>query len=445
MDPLLSTLILILLALLGARFSFSTEQVPAGPRLLFRTGTHFLFIGWLLGPGGMELITADAVEQLYPLLAIGLGWVGLLFGMQLDREALGQFPPGYFIIALGQALVTYGLFVALGWLGLELLGIRHQVSTLILLAAAAAACVTAPGGIAMVAANFLARGNTLQILFFIASVDALVGIGALQILYSLYHPADVLAGLGPAPALVWLALALGVGVVSAIIFLWLTRPRPTQEELVLYLLGISALGSGAALQLQLSPLFVCVVMGMTVANLAPDHHRVFQALQKWEKPVYVILLLLGGALLTVSTWWVVPLAVGYVVVRALGKWLAGALLVPVTPLPFDVPRNVGLGLIPQGGISLAMAVSVVLTYSGLLLPGGLSAVEVLFDIVVLGVVASELVGPLLTTWVLRGAGEISPGVEDALQEGDTDRARTRALRDTTGAPPPSDAVEGEPR
>ena len=52
MDPLLSSLVLILLALLGARFSFSSEAVPAGPRLLFRTGTHFLFFGFLAGTRG---------------------------------------------------------------------------------------------------------------------------------------------------------------------------------------------------------------------------------------------------------------------------------------------------------------------------------------------------------------------------------------------------------
>ena len=42
MDPLVSTLVVILLALLGARLSFSTERVPEVTRLLFRTGTHFL-------------------------------------------------------------------------------------------------------------------------------------------------------------------------------------------------------------------------------------------------------------------------------------------------------------------------------------------------------------------------------------------------------------------
>jgi hypothetical protein len=82
-DPLLATLILILLALVGARFSFSTVHIAAGPRLLFRTGTHFIVIGFVLGPSVLGLVTREALEHLFPFFALGFGWVGFLFGMQL--------------------------------------------------------------------------------------------------------------------------------------------------------------------------------------------------------------------------------------------------------------------------------------------------------------------------------------------------------------------------
>ncbi len=56
MDPLLTTLGLVLVALLGARLSFSTQSVPAGPRMLLTTGVHFLALGYLLGPGALGLL-----------------------------------------------------------------------------------------------------------------------------------------------------------------------------------------------------------------------------------------------------------------------------------------------------------------------------------------------------------------------------------------------------
>ncbi len=106
------------------------------------------------------------------------------------------------------------------------------------------------------------------------------------------------------PDPIWLVAAVGMGVICGILFLWLTRPRPAGDELVLFLLGIAAFASGAAFQLQLSPLFVSVTMGAVVANLSPDPQRAFRILQEWEKPIYVVFLMLAGALLSFPTIWI---------------------------------------------------------------------------------------------------------------------------------------------
>lgn len=427
MDPLLSTLVLILLALLGARFSFATFSVTPGPRLVFRTGTHFLFVGFLLGPGALNLLGQEAIQQLFPLMALGLGWVGFLFGLQLDRDSLSQFPWSFHAFAVGQAVITYGAFLAIGQGLLTAAGLGGEVPALLLLAAAATACITTPAGIALISTNFLVRGPVRRLLFYVASVDAAVGIVALQVAYALFHPAELVLGLAQVTALGWLVVATGLGIICGILFLWLTRRRVDPDELVLFLLGIAAFASGAALHLQLSPLFVSGVMGVVVANLSPDRQRVFEALRRWEKPVYVVLLLLAGALLRFPTLWILPLAGAYALLRAVGKVAGSAVMAGALPLDFRMPRRGGLGLLPQGGISMAMAVGGVLIYQGLGL-GEMSAVEILFGIIVLGVVLSELMGPFFTTRVLRAAGEISPRVEEALARGDERTAQEEAAR-----------------
>lgn len=442
MNALVGTLVLILLALLGARFSFSTSSVPAGPRLLFRTGTHFLFIGFLLGPHALGLLTLEAVEQLFPLLALGLGWVGFLFGMQLDRENLRQFPRAFYVFAFGQAILTFVIFAALGWVAFFVIGIQGEAAHLLVLGAAAVASVTTPAGIALVSTTFMAKGEVRRLLFFVGSLDALVGIMALQVIYSFYYAPDLLLGLGDVATPAWTVVALGLGVVLGILFLWITRRKAGPEEMVLFLMGIAALGSGAALQLHLSPLFVAVVLGAVVANLSPERQRIFAVLERWEKPVYLVFLLLAGAYLQFATPWVVALAMGYAVFRGLGKVVGSAVMLRVVRLPFATPNRVGYGLIPQGGIALAMAVSGMLTYSGLQV-SGVDAVELLFAVLVLGVVASELSGPFFTTRVLRRAGEISPAVERALEEGDEEGAQEEAIRHdaSSGTPPAEEAGE----
>ncbi len=438
MDPFLSTLLLILLALLGARFSFSGISVSPGPRLVFRTGTHFLFLGLVLGPHALGLLTEGAIRQLFPLLGLGLGWIGFLFGLQLDRRNLQQFPLVFHILTLGQAVLTFLVFLGAGWVGLFALGRTGTVETLLLAGAAATACISTPAGIALISTNYLVRGKVRDLLFFVASLDALVGIFALQLAYSLFPPGNLVGEVALAGGAVWILAALGLGVVCGILFLWLTRPRPGGEELVLFLLGIAAFASGAALQLQLSPLFVSVTMGAVVANLSPDPQRVFRVLQEWEKPIYVVFLMLAGALLSFPTLWVFPLALAYAVIRAWGKVLGNMAMVRLLPLPFQTPKRFGLGLLPQGGISLAMAISGVLTYAGLGL-GDLNAVDLLFSVVVLGVILSELTGPVFTRNVLVRAGEISPRVEEALAAGNVETAHVEAMHpDPEGRQPPPD-------
>jgi hypothetical protein len=428
-DPLLATLILIFLALVGARFSFSTANIAAGPRLLFRTGTHFIVIGFVLGPSVLGLVTREALEHLFPFFALGFGWVGFLFGMQLERDTVRAFAAHLHRFAVGQALLAFAFMTTLGLIGLLTLGLLGRVEILLVLLASATACTSAPAGIAMVSSNFLVRGPVRDMLFFAASVDGIVGIILLQLIYAAYHPPDALGLLGNLPALAWTVVAISVGLLCGIVFVWLCRGRTAIEELVLFLMGIAAFAAGAALQLQLSPLFVSVIMGAVVANLVPDPRRVLRVMARWEKPAYVILLILAGALVQFSTPWIIPLALLYAFLRGGAKVAGASTMTRLETLPFPTPRFLGLGLIPQGGISLVMALSALLTFYGLEL-GGVDVSQGLLSVVVLGVVLSELVGPTLTTGTLRKAGEISSLVEKALALGDDESARAEAARHT---------------
>ena len=366
------------------------------------------------------------------MLGLGLGWVGLHFGLQLDRETLRLFPKAFPLVALAQAVLTFLLLAGTGWAIMLGLGIESAEAELIIWGAAAVGSISAPAGIAMISANFGARGNIRRLLFFIASVDAVVGIIALQLIYGGFHASPLMSDdPGFAAWWFWDLTAVALAVVCSVLFLWLTRLRPRGEELVLYLLGISALSAGAALQLQVSPLFVGFLMGATVSNASRYRDRIARAMRQWEQPIYMILLLLSGALLRFPSWWVIPLALGYSLLRMGAKVAGNAVVVTTVKLPFPTPKRLGLGLIPQGGISIAMALSFTLTLSATNPRiDGIPVVDLLFGMAVLGVVISDLAGPILTHAVLRRAGEITPAVEAALASGKPEQARAAALRTT---------------
>lgn len=423
MNPLVGVLVLVLLGLLGARLSFTTTRGPLGPRLIFSTGTHFLFLGFLLGSNVVGLLSRQLIDELYPFLALGLGWIGLLFGLQLDRRNLRQFPRRYLLVAIGQAVLAFGVFWAIGELVLvQAAGAASDEARTALLAAAATACISTPVGIALVSDTYQVRGRLAQLLFFVASLDALVGIVALQFTYSLHHPHGfgtpllLTSAIRVGDPMEWILLSTALGAAFGVLFLWLSRPDPGREELALFLLGISIFGGGAALYLGLSPLFVCSMAGIVIANLFPVRTRVYELLQAWEKPIYVILLILAGALLDFATWVVLPLSVLYLAGRTLAKVAGGWGATRLARIRFGVPAGVGLGLLPQGGISLAMAISITLSYPALRLEGVAAIGDLVFAVVVLGVLASELVGPFMTRRLLRRAGEISPRTEKVVAE-----------------------------
>ena len=69
-----------------------------------------------------------------------------------------------------------------------------------------------------------------------------------------------------------------------------------------------------------------------------------------------------GALLHFPTWWIAPLVLAYVAIRILAKRFGGLLASRLRPEGVRLPGSFGLALTPQGGLSLAMAISFVLIY-----------------------------------------------------------------------------------
>ncbi len=413
MSPLVGVLVLVLAGLLGSRFAFDASRAPLGPQLLFATGLHFVLLGLLLGPV-LGLLTPDVVGQLQPLMALGLGWIGLLFGLQLDRSQLAHFPLAYLGFAALQAALTFILFALAAFGVFHVTGHLSPDVAIALLAASATAAVSAPAGIALISRTFRVDGELTRFLFYTGSLDAVVGIIALQLIYSVFHSmgAPELAAIS---WWIWFAAATAAGVVFAIFFLWLTRPKPHGDELILFLIGLVVFEAGTALYLGVSPLYVCMITGAVIANMSPLRRRVFAVLQEWEKPVFIVLLILAGSLLGASSWIAVPLGLAYLLVRGTAKYGACRLSRSAVRLPLRPPANVGLGLVPQGGISLAMALSAALTYGAIAGPGR-TAVGIAFGAIVVAVAASELVGPFLTRDVLREAGEITPGMERKLEQ-----------------------------
>jgi Kef-type K+ transport system membrane component KefB len=170
------------------------------------------------------------------------------------------------------------------------------------------------------------------------------------------HP---LGSSGFPASLQWPVVSVALGCLAAWIFVSLTLTRTSQAELVLYLLGLIALACGVAFGLRVSVLFVTFVCGILVANLAHVRSirgRVMNLMVSSEHFMYLLLLVLAGAYWRLPELWTLAAALCYVAVRLVGKLVGGYLTTRRLAREHSVPRMVGLGLVSQGGMALAIII-----------------------------------------------------------------------------------------
>lgn len=411
MRLLLTVLALALLSLLGSRLGFRSRRASLGIRLFVSAGSHYVLLGFLLGPRGAGLVTEGVTQSLAPFIALGLGWIGLLFGLQFDRQTLRSFARREHAMVIGQSIVAWTA-IAAGLVGVLLLaGYSDAASIAAACAAAAAGCASSPTGAAVVFGSARVSGPFSRLATLATSLDGATGIVFLAIVYAAVHPPSPagLVGLGP---LRWILIPVLLALLFGWLFLSLSREKPPPDEFMLFLLALALILAGASLSMAASALFASWLTGVFIANLSPLRKRVYTALARWEKPVHVLFLLLAGALLSFNSWYVALFLAAYLVLRATGKLLGGRLAVPLLE-PTTGSGRFGATLLSQGGVSIAIAMSALIVLRATFPVS--RVVPALFDATIVGIMLFEIIGPVMMRRVLTGVGEIHESADSSLK------------------------------
>jgi len=384
-----------LLLMLGILFLAGLLTDLVGRRTPLPRISLLIVVGFVAGPSALHLLP-DPGRDWFPTVAnLALVMVGFLLGGGLTAKTLRRH--GREVLQVSVAVVVGTALVVGG--GLWLLGV--PLETAILLAAVSTA--TAPAAVADVVRESRAEGPFTRVLLGVVAIDDAWGL----VLFSIAM-AGVLAvsGESGAAGALWhgardlggaLALGLLLGIPMAFATGRLRPGEPTQAEA----LGVVFLCGGLALWLDVSFLLAAMVLGAVVANLARHHRRPFAAIEGIEWPFMILFFVLSGASLRPGSLLDESLlAVGYVVLRVLGRLAGGWVGARLCGLEGPARQWMGLALLPQAGVALGMALLVAQRLpeaGGVLLP------------VVIGTTAIfELTGPLFTRRALRATGEEGP-------------------------------------
>ncbi|MFW5909073.1 MAG: hypothetical protein ACOCR8_05495 [Desulfosalsimonas sp.] len=374
-------------------YHLSFRRISGSSRFvwLHLTGLEFLVIGLLLGPGFLNVLDAPTVRSLEPFSALALGWIGLLLGFQFEISQLRRFPPAFFLASLMESAVTVLFsFLFLYFMLPVFIPVSGNLHLVTSLALSAAAACTAQSVLALV---FPGRpggrvSRSLRLLRYIGSLDGLVPMLILVFIFFV-RSRQVTAGI--------LETVLLPGAVLAAVFViyvfFLTQRRDI-DELALVIIGMTVLTSGAAAMAGFSSLLSNFFMGLCLVNITMEKEKIFHLLASIEKPVYLVLLIFLGAGWHLPDLWIALPAAAYWLVRIFGKIAGGMAAVSSLPALHGYPRILGLGLIEQGGLAVAILFEFQQRFSG-------QETSYAVGFALVAIVMAQLASPYFASLVLK--------------------------------------------
>ncbi len=355
MKILFAFLLVIFLSFSGYHLSFRKFGIPLFARTFYLTGLEFLFLGLLLGPQFLNILDVKTCGVLAPVTALLLGWIGMLFGFQFEISKLRRFPRIDFLAGLLEGLLT--LVVVFGGIYFSLPSIieisDHMRIVISVVLASAAAC-TAQTGLAMLSVRQIGKNQSIvKILRYLSSIDGLVAMLALMPVF-IFTPRRT--GVSASQFLFEYDILVAIVSFAGIIILYnlFLVYRREQSELALIIIGMVVFISGFSSVMNFSPLLSNFFIGACLVNLTGEKEKIYTTLVSIEKPVYLLLLVFLGSAWCLQSFWAIAIAAGYCLLRVLGKMIGGGAILFMGPKMKALPPVLGLGLIGQGGLPLAI-------------------------------------------------------------------------------------------
>lgn len=365
---------ILLVALVVFAFVFGQLLHRLVSRHVSLSGAEYLLVGALIGPHvPPTLMTADSLGQLVPVMNLLLGLVGFLVGLRVRQSFKEWRGPivGVLASAVTCAVVTTAgaslaamvlpnaeplvldrvLFQGEGWV-FELYATRSHL--FLGLAMGVVATVSSSGLLLGIGGALKLKSISFNILRGSAAVSQVFAIVAMGTVLALSREAPVLpvAGLG---RWVWLSAALMLGLICGVCFTLFIGKEEGQSRIFLATVGTVTFAAGTGAALEVSPLLINLVSGLTVAALSTHAQVLLQELDRLQHAIFVLLLILTGAYwVPVSgSAWLFPLV--YIAVRFIAVWAATWLFARVL-VSETLATRMGNGLIVQGTLAVSVAI-----------------------------------------------------------------------------------------
>jgi Kef-type K+ transport system membrane component KefB len=394
----LSGLEVIGIAVLGG---FGVARLLGAFRLPAVAG--YVVLGVVLGPSVTGIFQQAVLERLDVVADLALGVVALTIGGELQWSNLRRIAPSVVPIVLLESTGAM-LLVAPG-----VVLLTHDWALGLILGSISAA--TAPAATVMVVQEQRAAGLLTSTLLAVVGIDDAIALTLFALAAAIakaliLNSSDLSLGVVALHSAYAIGAALLLGLVTGLAAGFLLRRLEGREAVFSLAIGAVILNAGVANHLHLSALLANMTFGTVIINVTPiSSRRLFDQMEVFAAPLFIAFFVIAGAHLRVDLLPSLGLLGALYLAARMGGKVSGAWIGAVLArAPARVRSNIGFGLLSQVGVAIGLSLIVAQEFGGLGPEGHRLALTVI-NVLLGTTIVTEVVGPMLTRYGLRRAGE----------------------------------------
>lgn len=339
------------------------------------------------------------IVKLDYITQIALAFIVFTIGTELSLKTFKRLGKSIYIITIFEALGA--AFVSA--LAVYLIGAPTYMALLL----GAIAAASAPASTIMVLKEYNAEGPLSSTLMAVVGLDNTLAL----ILFALISPVAMLFVDQGQPLslqvflvpLVEIAAAVLIGLGIGYLAQHYISLVDDKTKKVVALLTSVILSSALSLLFGLSSLIANLALGFAIRNFAEKNLEISEYLDTLTIPLYAMFFIFAGAEIRFSQMGssvFLLTAFVFLISRIAGKYSGAVLAGHFSDAVPAVKKYIGLGLIPQGGVAIALAFSVQKQFAQI--P---DTALMIFNMVILTAALTEIFGPLFTKEAVLRSGE----------------------------------------
>ena len=352
-----------LLLVLGIAVFGGTVGAKIFQKLRVPQVVGYIVIGILIGGSVFNLVDKQVVRSFLPFNFFALGIIGMMIGGELKYELFKKYGREFITILFAEGLFAFLIVAVLTTFVAALFTSEWRMSLALGLVLGAISSATAPAATVDVLWEYKTRGILTRTILAIVALDdglalflygfassvsaQLLGNGQSGLVSSLILPVWEISG------------GIAVGLLVGLLLIFVLKYTNDQSKTLAFSIASVLLVIGGSITLKVEPILAAMVFGALLSNIRPRRSRaVFNLVQSFSSPVYVLFFVLAGARLQMAhiPMWVLVMALVYVFGRSLGKIAGSWFGAYVSNSPSTVRRYLGICLFSQAGVAIGLSI-----------------------------------------------------------------------------------------